>query len=422
MNPHHLNGERLLQQGRARDAVDAFRKALADDPGVGHTHALLALALVETGDPDGAWAASREAARLEPDEAFSHYVLGVAALVNHRDDIAEQATNEALQIEPNVPEYHRLLAMVYTERRRWAEALEAVDRGLALDPEHTSCLNLRSQILVQLNRTSEARGVAEAALASRPDDAHSHANAGWSALHQNKTREALQHFKESLRLDPGNDWAKAGLAEALKARNPLYRLLLGFMLWMIRLDPRVRIGVIIGGYVLYRIGDSFADNNPDLAPFIWPVLIAYIVFAWMTWVGVPMADLTLRLSPYGRHALNDRQRLVSNVLGLFILGALVASGLYLATQLAYYGVVALQIALLALITVGVLQLHRAPRYNLLLTCCGVLGLVMVGNWIAVLMNNSELANLTDRGFFFGFIGMMWFTALGGAGTPRSSYS
>lgn len=433
MNPHLLHGERLLQVGRAKEAAEAFRQALSAEPHNAHAHAMLALALQQCKDEDGALAEAREAVRLDPGQSFSHYVLAFMLLVTGKLDQAERSANEALRIDPNVPEFHRLVAMVWMARRKWAEALSAVDRGLAIDPEHTDCLNLRSQVLMQMGRRAEARGVASAALASDPDDAHSHANAGWAALHNSKTKEALSHFKESLRLDPGNDWAKAGLAEALKARNPLYRLLLGFMLWMIRLDPRVRIGVIIGGFVLYQLGSAYAKNNPDAAPFVWPLLIAYIVFAWMTWLGVPLADLVLRLSPYGRHALSDRQRLVSNVLGGLMLAALLAVGLFILTSAGTLGPTlephapsflgaALQIALLALISVGVLQMHRAPRYKPLLAGCAALALLMLGNWLGVAINNAELAEQTDKFFMYGFIGMMWFVALGGAGTPRNTYA
>lgn len=433
MNPHTLNGERLMEQGRPSDAVGAFRKALAMNPDDGHAHAMLALASLQCKDIDAAQAAITEALRLMPANPFPHYVQGFICLADHKLDQAERAAQEAITLQPDAPEFYRLLALVWYERRDFDKALEVIDRGLALDPESSDCLNVRSQVLVRLRRTGEARSMADAALASNPDDAYSHANAGWSALHNNKTKEALGHFKESLRLDPGNDWAKAGLAEALKARNPLYRLLLGFILWMVRLKPGVRIGVIVGGFVLYRIADGFAENNPAVAPFVWPLLIAYIAFAWMTWIGVPLADLTLRLSPYGRHALSDRQRLVSSVLGLFMLAALCSLGLYLLAKPGVLGPTlqthadsftgaAMQIAALALITVGVLQAHRAPRYKPLLAGCGVLALLVLGNWYAVAVQNVPLAEQTDRLFMFGFIGMMWFVGLGGAGTPRNAFS
>ncbi|MFK7790023.1 MAG: tetratricopeptide repeat protein [Phycisphaeraceae bacterium] len=432
MNPHFLNGERLLGQGRAREAADAFRQSLSQDPQNARSQGMLALALYRTQERDEALRAAHEAVRLDAEDPFSFYVLGLMCMVHGQLDEATRAANESIRLAPTDAEYYRLLALIRSEQKQHKEALRIVELGLEQDPSDSDCLNLRSQLLVKLGRKDEAKQTSEQALANAPDDADSHANAGWTALHHNEAKRALDHFKEALRLEPGHDWAKAGLAEALKARNPLYRVLLGFMLWMVRLDSRVRLGVIIGGYVMYRVADSYAESNPALAPFIWPLLIAYITFAWMTWVGMPLADLVLRLSPYGRHALSPRQNLVSFVLAGFILTALTSFGLYLiagqglvgetlATYAGSFRGAAIQLAVLALITIGVLQVQHAPRYKLLLAGCGTLGLLMVGNWLGVVLQNPGLTQNTDMLFFYGFIGMMWFIALGGAGTPRTQF-
>lgn len=433
MNPYFLNGERLLRQGRAKEAVDAFRQSLAQDPQDARCQGMLALALHSAQDRDEALRAAREAVRLDAEDPFTHYVLGLMHLVHHQLDEATRCANEAIRIQPDFAEYYRLLAMILSEQKRYDAALSVIEQALVHDPEDSDCLNLRGQLLIQLNRKAEAREAVEQSLASTPDSADSHANAGWTALHHNRTKDALKHFKEALRLEPGHNWAKAGLAEALKARNPLYRLLLGFMLWMVRLDSRVRIGVIVGGYVLYRVIDSYSDNNPEVAPFVWPVLIAYIVFAWMTWIGMPLADLVLRLSPYGRHALSPRQNFVSAVLAGFILAAITSITIYLfasremlGTNLADYAFAfryaTLQIAGLALLTIGVLQRQFAPRYKPLLFGCFALTAVMLGGWAAVAINNVDFFQITDKIFLYGFVGMMWFVALGGAGTPRSQYN
>ncbi len=422
MNTHFLNGERLLRQGRPREAVDAFHQALSQDPHDARTFAFLALAQHDAKNKDHALKAAREAVRLDPGDDFTHYVLGLIYLFNEKLIDASRSAMEALRLRPDHAEYYRLLAMIRTQENNHAEALRLVEQGLQQDPQNSDCLNLRSQLLVRLGRRDEARQTSAQALASAPDDAHSHANAGWTALHNNKTKEALGHFKESLRLEPGNAWAKAGLAEALKARNPVYRVLLMFILWMNRLDGRVRIAVIVGGFVLYRLGKSLSDTNPELEPFLWPVLIAYIAFAWMTWVGVPLADLMLRLSPYGRHALSDRQRLVSDVLGLSILAVLASAGLYFWTSNPVYFVSTAQIAFLAIVSVGTLQRHRTPRYTWLLIGCGLLAFVMLFGWILMATGDHELASSLVSIFVYGFIAMMWFIALGGAGTPRRDYN
>ena len=65
-----------------------------------------------------------------------------------------------------------------------------------------------------------------------PDDAFSHANQGWTLLEQGNRKKAMEHFRESLRLDPTNGWAQAGLVEAIKAGNPVYAVMLKYFLWI----------------------------------------------------------------------------------------------------------------------------------------------------------------------------------------------
>ena len=59
-------------------------------------------------------------------------------------------------------------------------------------------------------------------------------------LHQAQPKAALEHFREALRLDPNLQYAQAGIVEALKARNPIYRWMLGYFLWMGRLSDRAK--------------------------------------------------------------------------------------------------------------------------------------------------------------------------------------
>lgn len=419
MNPHLRNGERLLRQGRAAEAASSIRQALAAEPGDGYAHALLSMALLQARDADGALRAAVEGVRNAPGLAFAHYAHGLALVFLRRLDEAEQAATRAMQLGPNEPQHYGLLAMVASERKQHEKALTWIDRGLAVDPEDPELQNQRAQTLVQLRRTGEAAQVARSAIGQDPNNAHSHANAGWTALHNNQPKQALEHFQESLRLDPGYDWAKLGLAEALKAKNPIYRVFLGAILWIARLNPKVRLGVIIGGYVAYRIGAGVARSNPEVAPFIWPVLILYIAFAWMTWVGMPLFDLMLRTSRYGRHALNKRQKLVSNVLGLLILGVAGAFGAYLWLGHSFFQLVGIQLGLYTLITVGVLQMYHAERYRLLLGGCAALGALMLGSWATAFTGPTQTFQTLLNFYLYGFIGMMWFVALGGGGGRRS---
>ena len=118
------------------------------------------------------------------------------------------------------------------------------------------------------------------------------------------------------------DWAKAGLVEALKARNIIYRGMLKYFLFMSRLRGRAQWAIIIGAYVGYQALAALRESHPEWTVFILPVLIAYGVFVVMTWIARPLFDLMLRLHPYGRYALSRDQTRGANLVGGTIVVAL----------------------------------------------------------------------------------------------------
>ena len=78
----------------------------------------------------------------------------------------------------------------------------------------------------------QANATVEASLARDPDNPYTHQAQGFAMLQQGDAKRALKHFQEALRLSPGFEPARNGLLVALRAKNPAYRLLLRFFLWM----------------------------------------------------------------------------------------------------------------------------------------------------------------------------------------------
>jgi hypothetical protein len=132
----------------------------------------------------------------------------------------------------------------------------------------------------------------------------------------------MTHFRDALRLEPDLEWARAGIVESLKAKNVVYRLMLRYFLWSARLSGQAQWGIMVGGFVGYQVLRSMARDRPATAPFVWPVLIAYVAFAIGTWLADPLFNLLLRFNRFGRLALSKRQTWASNVLaGLLLLAA-----------------------------------------------------------------------------------------------------
>jgi hypothetical protein len=210
------------------------------------------------------------------------------------------------------------------DQRRWQDALDSAERGLAIEPQHVTCNNLRAMALVQLGRRAEAGATIASALARDPGNAVTHANQGWTLLNAADYLGASNHFREALRLDPTSAWARDGIVEALKARNPIYSLLLRYSLWMSRLSGRAQWGVVLVGFFGYRFLAAIERTTPSLQLVVLPLMIAYVVFALLTWIGDPVFTRLLGLDSFGRLVVTEEQRRNSNWVGAALLGGLLS--------------------------------------------------------------------------------------------------
>ena len=270
--------------------------------------------------------ATHEAERaigIDPEVPLGFYALAVAMYRRNRDEEARTAIEGAIALERTDPDYHALLAQLYLRKSLWRMALHAADEGLVFDPRHSGCLNSRATALVNLGEREAAAATMKDALQNDPEDGWLHANRGWSLLHEGKPREAMTHFREALRLEPENQWARAGVVESLKASFFLYRWLLRYFLFMSRLSPRTQQAVVFGGFIGYQVLRALSRNFPALAPYVLPLIVAYVAFALLTWLASALLNLLLRLHPIGKYALTTADRRTSELVGCLLLGTIV---------------------------------------------------------------------------------------------------
>jgi Tfp pilus assembly protein PilF len=381
VNPHLQRGLLLLEQSRYELAEAELRGALAEDPSDAHAHASLAICLASLEKLADATDEARQAIHLAPDFPFAHYALAHVLVDRDRYSEAQPVLAEAIRLEPEEPAYHSLMASIHFSERRWKEALASAEQGLQFDPDHVGCNNFRALALVKLRRPTEAGATIEATLARNPDNSVTHANQGWACLDRGDRKKAFEHFREALRLDPTNDWARAGIVETLKAGNIIYALMLKYFLWMSKLSGRTQWAILLGGFLGNQMLGGLARNNPALAPWVLPLRIAYGVFALLTWTADPLFNLLLRLNKFGRLALSPQQVTATNWVGLCLGLALVSTALAFATpHRSFFIVAALIFGFLVLPVAIVFKCSRGwPRtamiaYAAALAIIGVTGL------------------------------------------------
>lgn len=325
MKTHFLDRARqLIQMDRLADAEGEIRKALAEDPHDAEALILLALCRIDEKKFDEAVQLAEQAVAQEPESPFIYQVLGRAYFYSQNIPQARLAIQQGQQLAPSDASFYYLRAQIEFYQENWQQALRETERGLELDPEDVDLINLRAQALVKLNRNSDADVNLDYALNKAPEDSYSHANKGWVAIEKDRYEEAVKHFMEALRLDPENDYARSGLKEAIKGKNLMYRGVLKYFLWMGKMQEKGRWAFIIGAYIIYRILLAISKNVPELAPFLYPILALYVLFAFSSWIAQPISNLFLRFHPLGKHALDKDEILATNIAGALALLSLLS--------------------------------------------------------------------------------------------------
>ena len=400
-------GTLLYRTARYEPAEHQFRAALAAEPSNALAHAMIGLCLLQREQYDDAAFEAKQAIQLRPDWDVGYATLAAVMVGRRQYGDAATAIERAIGLDPFDPDHRGQLAAIRLQQRKWAEALAAADAGLEIDPQHAVCVNVRGQALVNLGRRDEASVTLAGQLARDPHNSTTHANQGWTLLHAGAHRAALEHFREALRIDPENGWAKAGIVEALKARNVIYRVMLRYFLFMSRMSQQVQWGIVIGGYVGSRLLSGAAAANPAIAPFVLPVTLAYVVFALLTWLAGPAFNLMLRIDRFGRYALSRDQRVASNWFGLCLVTAIGLAVAWGVTWDTRYALAAIVAGLLSIPVTSVFRLGAGwPRWTMAATA-GALAAVG-GTFIALLFTGGPLADAyartVEQTFFYGVLG------------------
>jgi len=320
----------LLQVERPQEALRELAGALADDPQDVDAHALMALSYAHLERYDEATASARQAVSLAPDFAFVHYVLGTILCDRDRDKEALVSAREAIRLDPDDADHYGLQASCFAGLARWKDMLAAAERGLALEPGHVRCLNLRATALRQMGRADDAAEVLESALAERPGDPDTHTSYGYASLQRGQYQSATLHFREALRLEPGHTSARAGLVEALKAKNPLYRPILWWLLWCSRMSSGRGLLVMFGIMYGVRMLSRALKEVPSLAVLGGVLVIVYVFAVWTSWVGSSLFDLLLYLRRDTRDLLEENDQRVAVAVGATMLAAPIAGGVLFA--------------------------------------------------------------------------------------------
>jgi tetratricopeptide (TPR) repeat protein len=270
----------LLSLGRPQEAEQMVRDALQAEPDDAALLTVLARALLDQDRYSEAGEAATRIVAADPENVAGLSCLAAAAAGQRRNAKALAVVARAVQLAPNTADLHRQHAEILLANNRRAQSLTAARRARSLAPHSASIAAVLGRILLANGQVEQARAEIDRALSLDPEDARAHRAAGLFELQRGGTAESIKRYRESLRLNPADKAARRGLATALKSRNPVFRWLMLFELWLASLPSGGRWVVRLGPLLIIRL--LAAQHGSPIATGLAVVLFSLIAMAWMT--------------------------------------------------------------------------------------------------------------------------------------------
>jgi len=339
-SPNLERGIQLFQIGRYNDAIPYFQEALTEDINNSEIKYFLAQSFFITKDIDKALNLTLGLRSEIPNSSNVYLLLSEIYLHQTKLAEAEENINKAIEINPYSENLFGQKAYIFLSKKKFEDALNLANEGLSINPKSNFCLNARTIALTKLNRKEEAKSTIEHLLEDDPEDAHSHANVGWSYLEHNNTKKALIHFKEALSLNPNLDHARSGMLTAIKSKNKVYNLYLRYSFWIGKQSGKNQWFFIIGIFILYKISIK-AISALGYTSLLIPIIVIYLLFALGSWIMEPLSNMLLLFDKYGKYLLDKREKLSGQIFFGLLVGALIMFICNLITQNDYFTILSL---------------------------------------------------------------------------------
>jgi len=212
---HSNLGVALVALGRVPQAIQHYQEALRVWPDYPAARNNLGTALASLGDVNEAIRQYREALRGNPDYAEAHNNL--ATLLASAGDVREaiREHQEALRIRPDYTEAHHDLGVTLASAGRYREAVEAYQQALRLEPGDARIHSDLGTALAADGKLQEAIRAYREAIRIRPSYAEAHNGLGLALVSDGRLQEAIQRFEEALRINSGYAEAHNNLGTAL---------------------------------------------------------------------------------------------------------------------------------------------------------------------------------------------------------------
>ncbi len=255
-------GNKLLTEGKVREAADAYRKAVQLDRNNAQWQYNLSLALAKLGDKDGEKGALEQALQLDPNLATAHNDLGLVYLSEDKMNEAEREFHSALEIDPKFAEAQSNLGVVYNQQGKDSEAITLFRQATESDPTYARAFVNLGLLMARQGNLPAAKAQIQQALKVSPNDAGALSALGMVEGKMNDHQGSVQAFRQLVSLRPESSDAHLNLGIALADQYDL-KGALGEFSEAIRMAPDYAPAYFNKGRVLYDL-----DRRQEALPFL----------------------------------------------------------------------------------------------------------------------------------------------------------
>lgn len=195
-------GNKYREAGDHAKAIEAYKKAIALNSGIGDAYFGLGLSFFLLDQEQNALPAFREAIRLKPDQAGYHLMLGATYYSLKQYEQALSSLQQAVRLKPDLAEAHSLIGQVYADGfKQYEKAIMKHREAIRLKPDDADAHDGLGKAYFSLKDYTNAVAAFRQAIRLKPDYADAHYYLGFTYLRMGRKQEALQAYRTLLTLD-----------------------------------------------------------------------------------------------------------------------------------------------------------------------------------------------------------------------------
>lgn len=250
-NEYLHRAEALVELKRWREAIPLLTKANSIDERDAVPLCLLGLCFFELKEIDKAFAYAEKAIGTDPEHEGGHRLKSHLLTNQKRFKEALHCIKEAARLAPDDPAVICHLVDAYLNRQLLSEAQRTAQMLLRIAPDSAETFFVLGRVSQRLDNSEDAEKQFREALKLNPNYAEARNQLAIAVLNQSDTpierqkqtkeNEALNHFAESVKIDPNNDFVLGSLKESLDNS--------GFYFGMIWFSPLFLLGIYVSPFL-----------------------------------------------------------------------------------------------------------------------------------------------------------------------------